>query len=150
MRRGRPIIDHRTIHEKPLRITEELPLRQWSTDGEDLHFYEAQTSSLSLGPDEWFWTEYFLVDTYFGSEQKLQEYLTNCQPGDGSDPPLGGRGTMENPCFDPREYWLLKVDLRVLQVTAEYTALVETYDKRMEEYVSCYLFVFPICISYKL
>ncbi|KAF2869771.1 hypothetical protein BDV95DRAFT_497619 [Massariosphaeria phaeospora] len=134
MRRGPPIRDHRNIRQKPLRTTEPLPLREWSTDEEELHFYEAQTSSLSLGPDEWFWTEYFLVDTYFGSEQKLHEYIANYPSGDGFDPPLGGRGTMNPPCFDPREYWLFKVDRRVHQVTVEYTSLIETFNKRMEEY----------------
>jgi hypothetical protein len=113
-----------------------LPLREWSTDGQDLHFYQAQTSSLSLGPEEWFWTEYFLVDTYFGSEPKLYNYLNNCLTGDGSDPPLGGEGTMKIPCFDPRKYFLLKLDRRAFQAMAEYTALIETFDKRMEEYVS--------------
>ncbi|KAJ4367494.1 hypothetical protein N0V83_007077 [Neocucurbitaria cava] len=103
---------------------------------EDLYYHQAQTSSLSWGTDEWFWTEVFLVDTYFGSEENHKTYFTNCNEGDGIDPPLGGRGSMVTPRFDPREYFLLKVDRRVEQVTTEYSALVETFDKRMEYYVS--------------
>ncbi|KAF2656663.1 hypothetical protein K491DRAFT_596635, partial [Lophiostoma macrostomum CBS 122681] len=111
-----------------------LPLRTWSKDQEYLFYYEAQISSLSLGPDEWFWTEYFLVETYFGSEGRISTYFEDCDPGDGFDPPLGGIGRMNIPRYDPREYWLMKVERRVLQVTKEYAALVDTFDARMENY----------------
>jgi hypothetical protein len=130
--------DPRKISGKRLRKSEPLPLRLESTDQEDLFYHGAQTSSLCWGPDESFWTEVFLVDTYFGSEENHLTYLTppqGRQPGDGSDPPLGGRGSMRKPLFDPREYFLLKIDRRMDQVTTEYSALVETFNKRMNEYV---------------
>jgi hypothetical protein len=130
--------DPRIVSGKRLRKSEPLPLRSESTDQEDLFYHEAQTSSLSWGPDESFWTELFLVDTYFGSERNHRTYLkphSNVKPGDGFDPALGGRGTMERPLFDPREYYLLKVDRRIEQVATEYSALVETFNTRMEEYV---------------
>ena len=143
MRRKETFIieDFRRIKGKILRKSEELPLRAASDDDEDLWFHEAQTSSLSWGTDEWFWTELFLVDTYFGSEPQLQTYLDPPQPtdspGDGSDPPLGGAGSMKySPFFDPREYFLHKVDRRVDQVAKEYSALIETFNQRMENYVS--------------
>jgi hypothetical protein len=141
MRRG-PVNntkDSRRISGKRLRKSGSLPLQSESRDQEDLYYHEAQTPSLSWGPDDTFWSEIFLVDTYFGSEKRLETYLdtpTNGNPGDGSDPPLGGRGSMELPMFDPREYFLLKVDRRIEQVATEYGALVETFNKRMEEYVS--------------
>jgi hypothetical protein len=131
--------DPRRISGKRLRKSAPLPLRSDSRDQEDLHYHEAQTSSLCWGPDETFWTELFLVDTYFGSEKNLETYLAtplHGNPGDGSDPPLGGRGSMQKPIFDPREYFLLKIDRRIEQVATEYRALVETFNKRMEEYVS--------------
>ncbi|ORY13750.1 hypothetical protein BCR34DRAFT_648073, partial [Clohesyomyces aquaticus] len=115
-----------------------LPLRADSRDGKLLYVYEAQISSLSLGPDEWFWTEFFLVDTYFGSEHKLHEYLSNCKPGEGFDPPLGGVGMMDNPYFDPREYFLVKLVRRLQQVVRESTSLVDTFDERMEDYLHKY------------
>jgi hypothetical protein len=147
MRRG-PIDDTkdpRRISGIRLRKSEPLPLRSDSRDQEDLYYHEAQTSSLSWGPDETFWSELFLVDTYFGSEKNRETYLDtprNGSPGDGSDPPLGGRGSMKVPMFDPREYFLMKVDRRIEQVATEYGALVETFNKRMEEYVSD---VVPLC-----
>lgn len=143
MRRGPAATtrDSRTIKGKPLRRSETLPLRKFSDDNEDLHFHEAQTSSLCWGTDEWFWTELFLVDTYYGSEPGLKTYLDPStpadNPGDGSDPPLGGAGSMKyNPYFDPREYFLRKLDRRLDQVAKEYSALTETFNHRMENYVS--------------
>ncbi|EAT85647.2 hypothetical protein SNOG_06996 [Parastagonospora nodorum SN15] len=114
-----------------------LPLRSQTGNDEDLYYHEAQTSSLCWGPDETFWTELFLVDTYFGSEQNLGTYLENpllTIPGNGFDPPLGGRKLMKEPVFDPREYFLMKIDRRTEQVATEYRALVETFNKRMEDY----------------
>ena len=139
MRRG-PLAgteDSRLIGGKRLRNTEPLPLRNHSSDGEDLYYHEAQTSSLSWGADEWFWTELCLVDTYFGSEEHLKTYFTGCQEGDGLDPPCGGRFPMISPRFDPREYFLLKLKFRTEQAVTEYSALIETFNKRMDEYVRC-------------
>lgn len=138
--------DPRFVCGKRLRNSAPLPLRPNSSVEEDLYYHEAQTSSLSWGSDETFWTELFLVDTYFGSEKNLQNYLNRTQPGDpgdGWDPPLGGRWSLKVPMFDPREYFLRKVDRRIEQVTTEYIALVETFNKRMEEYVSHPIHMFP-------
>ncbi|KAJ8114938.1 hypothetical protein OPT61_g3298 [Boeremia exigua] len=142
MRRNPSIViqDARTVRGKPLRRSEEVPLRDISDDHEDLYYHEAQTSSLSWGTDEWFWTELFLVETYFGSEPLLRTYLnppTDGIEGDGNDPPLGGSGSMQyDSCFDPREYFLHKLDRRLDQVAKEYSALVETFNQRMENYLS--------------
>jgi hypothetical protein len=128
--------DTRYVSGKRLRKLESLPLQRESSDPDELYYYEAQTSSLCWGVDEWFWTEIFLVDTWFGSEENHKTYLTCRTPGDGFDPPLGGGRTLEKPCFDPREYFLLKLDRRMEQVATEYSALIETFNKRMDIYVS--------------
>jgi hypothetical protein len=43
---------------------------------------------------------------------------------------------MVNPIFDPREYFLIKLDFRIQQVDTEYSALIETFNSRMNDYVS--------------
>ena len=111
-------------------------MSDWSEDKEDLFFYEAQISSLCIGPDEWFWTEYFLVETYFGSETNIPTYFEDQDPDNHVDPPLGNVGRMDVPRFDPREYFLLKLERRILQATKEYAALINTFDARMQDYVS--------------
>ncbi|KAF2739823.1 hypothetical protein EJ04DRAFT_425947 [Polyplosphaeria fusca] len=134
VRSGPTVLDRRKLGSKPLRTYDELPLKSFSSDGETLYFYQAQTSSLCLGPDEWFWTEYFLVDTYFGSERGLHKYFDDCKYGEGFDPPLGGQGKLTNARYDPREYWLMKVNRRMAQATREWFALVDAFDERMKSY----------------
>jgi hypothetical protein len=134
-----PTTDTRLVSGTRLRRSAPLPLRfNMSDPEEDLYYHEAQTSSLCWGPDETFWTELFLVDTYFGSEKNLGSYFDNHAngiPGSGFDPPLGGRKSTMETIFDPREWFLQKINRRVEQVTTEYRALVETFNKRMEGYV---------------
>ncbi|KAI8936255.1 hypothetical protein NX059_006677 [Plenodomus lindquistii] len=126
--------DSRFVSGKPLREHGVLPLREETNDPEELYYYEAQTSSLCWGYDEWFWTELFLVDTWFGSEENHQTYLTNSTAGNGFDPPLAGSRTFESPCLDPREYFLLKLDRRLEQAATEYSALIEAFIRRMDEH----------------
>ncbi|KAH7095359.1 hypothetical protein FB567DRAFT_601211 [Paraphoma chrysanthemicola] len=127
--------DPRTIFKKPLRKGGTLPLKKFANIKEDLYYHEAQTSSLSWGNDEWFWTEIFLVDTYFGSEENRREYFANYDEGDGFDPPLGGQSSLKKkPHYDPREYFLRKLDVRIAQTAIEYSTLVETFTERMEAY----------------
>ncbi|KNG51349.1 hypothetical protein TW65_01364 [Stemphylium lycopersici] len=42
---------------------------------------------------------------------------------------------MATPLVDPREHFLVKLRFRIDQATTEYSALVETFDKRMDEYI---------------
>lgn len=133
--------DTRRILGRRIRRSEPSPLRFESNEKEDLYYHEAQTSSLSWGPDEWFWTEIFLVDTYCVTDPEYATYLDPSLPGDGEgsgvDPPLAGSGSLKyNPYFDPRDYYLCKLVLRIDQVEKEYTALAETFNSKMECYVS--------------
>lgn len=125
-----------TQDNRDMRKSKMLPLQE-KGDPQILYYHEATISSLCWGPDEWFWTELFLVDTYFGSEHNLATYL---EPTTGNvqerlDPPLAG-GQIENPCYDPRRYWLMKLGMRLSQVSNEYTALIETFNSRIAVYVS--------------
>ncbi|KAF7676901.1 hypothetical protein GT037_005113 [Alternaria burnsii] len=74
------------------------------------------------------------LHTYFGSEEKHKIYFTGCQEGDGFDPSVGGKFRMTTPRFDPREYFLLKLRFRTEQAVTEYSALIETFNSRMDEY----------------
>ncbi|KAF2447929.1 hypothetical protein P171DRAFT_354948 [Karstenula rhodostoma CBS 690.94] len=138
MRIGCSVKDHRTIAGKRLRKSEILPLQQQSKDPDEICYHEAQISSICWGPDDSFWTEIFLVDTFFGSELYYEKYLDPVlDPGTNLvlrlDPPtLKHNLTLSS---DPREYWLTQLDVRLTQVVHEYTALVGTFSKRMESYV---------------
>lgn len=139
MRTGRHLQDHRTVAGKRLRKSEVLPLQHQSKDPDELFYHESQISSLCWGPDESFWTELFLVETFFGSEVHFEKYLEpQLDPVTKLtlrvDPPT----LTNNPnlTLDPREYWLRQLHVRLSQVVHEYTALIGTFSKRMEAYVS--------------
>lgn len=139
MRKGRHIRDARIIAQKRLRKSEILPLQQESEDPDEIYYHEAQLSSLCWGPDAWFWTQMFFADTFFGSELDYDKYLNPAvDPGTNLelrlDPPTLKHNLGLSP--DPREYWLMQLEVRFGQIVLEYTALIGTFSKRMEIYVS--------------
>jgi hypothetical protein len=145
MRIGRYVEDHRTIAGKRLRKSELLPLQSESKDPDELCYHEAQISSLCWGPDET-----FLVETFFGSEPHYDKYLdpmidpiTNLTLR--LDPPTLASDLSLS--LDPREYWLRQLNVRISQVVQEYTALIGTFSKRMETYVSQSFLTLPVDLA---
>lgn len=98
---------------------------------DDLFYYEAQISFLITGVDEWYWTAYCCVDTFFGSEQSLDEYLA-CE----DDGPSGGGRSAFFPAWNPREYFLIVLSRRFMQVTQEWRNLIDELNLRLDTYVS--------------
>ena len=98
------------------------------------YFHESQISFLISGYDEWFWTAYCFVDTFFASESTVQTYHEG-----GVDAASGGERFVEYPIWNPREYFLLVLSMRFRQVTKEWFILVNTLDSRLDVYV-CHLY----------
>ena len=96
-------------------------------------FHEAQVSFLLLGIDEWVWTAYCCVDTYFGSEPNHRTYHD-----DGVDAPTGGAKYLNFPIWNPREYFLMVLARRMMQATREWTNLVHVVQQRLDLYVSIF------------
>lgn len=115
-----------------LRVVRKLPLGNIKGNIEESYYYEAQTSILVTGLDEYFWTVYCAVETYYGSEENEQAYLTARDP---LDPPTGGAKWLKWPHWNPREYYLRIVAQRMMQATEEWKALIEAFDERMTAYV---------------
>ncbi len=94
--------------------------------------HEAQISLLVVGIDEWYWTAYFCVDKYFGSEETPQFYLDN-----QLDAPIGGTGRSTIfPVWNPREYFLIILSRRTRQITREWSSIVVTLEERLGSHVS--------------
>lgn len=113
-------------------------------NSQNWEYHEAQISFLLVGPDEWFWTAYCLVDTYFGSEREPVRYLGSktepAQPPlDPFDPPLdppsGGTIVVDEPIWNPREYFLHVLSARLEQVSQEWADLVAAMHARLVTYV---------------
>ncbi|KAI9878373.1 MAG: hypothetical protein M1830_001078 [Pleopsidium flavum] len=89
-------------------------------------FHEAQISLLIVGVDEWYWTAYCCVDTYFGSEEPPTYYLE-----EGFDAPTGAGRHMRDPVWNPREYFLLVLSRRISQVVMEWSNVTSSLEERL-------------------
>ena len=95
-------------------------------------YYEFQISVLVIGVDEWLWTGYCCVDTYYGCEPDRRAYLENVNP---AEPASGGSASLDFPIWNPREYYLVVLCRRISQATREWGALLEAFEERMITYV---------------
>lgn len=96
----------------------------------DSFYFESQISFLLTGVDEWQWTAYCCVDTFFGSAKDPEWYMTKQLDG------LSGVEQLANlPIWNPREYFLLVCSSRLSQVTMEWSNVVLKLQSRLDEYV---------------
>jgi len=123
--------DSRRIDGKELRSSRPLPLPRNEDEKEDL-YYEFQLSVLVTGVDEWLWTSYCCVDTYYGCEPDRRAYLEDAHP---AEPASGGSASLDFPIWNPREYYLVVLSRRISQATREWVSLIEAFEERMITYV---------------
>ncbi|KAH8702860.1 hypothetical protein GQ44DRAFT_631161, partial [Phaeosphaeriaceae sp. PMI808] len=107
-----------------------LPLASGDS-AEDLYYYQAQISFLITGVDEWHYTSYCCVDTYFGSEPEHRAYL---EPPAPIEPASGGLQELEHPLWNPREFFLCILAIRIEQAVTESQALIDSFEERMNAY----------------
>jgi hypothetical protein len=55
--------------------------------------------------------------------------------GKGLDPASGGSMVLDNPFWNPRDYFLTVLAQRINQVRLEWRNLLQAYDQRLEHYV---------------
>lgn len=97
----------------------------------DLRYHDAQTSFLVTGTNERTWTACCLVDTFFGGEQSVEEYVRR-----GQDGPSGGASDSAEPCWDPREYFLSVLSRRFVQISREWENFLTVLMSRLDAYAS--------------
>ena len=114
---------------RSLRQCERLP-RELSDHEENEYIYEAQVSVLITGFDEWFWTAYCFVDTFFSSDEPAKF----CHHHE-VDAPTGGERWVSYPVWNPREYFLFIMARRFRQATKEWSIVVRTLDSRLQSSV---------------
>ncbi len=106
-------------------------LRAIEHTGSDLFYYDAQTSLLITGVDEWNWTAYCCVDTFFDNEQDPVWYLQTEYDG-----PSGGSRAQSQPAWNPREYFLIVFSRRLRQVSREWKNITDVLNARLDTFVS--------------
>ena len=81
--------------------------------------------------DDFFWTAHFCGDTYYTGQDTVKEFLEK-----GLDGPSAGQTRCDWPIWDPRYYFLTVLSIRMYQVTAEWTVLVQVLESYLDSHVS--------------
>jgi len=131
IRQGKPKVDTRKLYGKPMRESKVLPLKLHN-GRQDLYYCPTQLSFLIHGIDEWRYTSYCCVDTYFGSEADHREYLNAPAP---MEPATGGLKELNHPIWNPREFFLCVLSFRIEQAVTQSQALIDSFEQRMNAYV---------------
>jgi hypothetical protein len=101
------------------------------------YYYEGVASVGVVGIDEWVWTGYCCIDTYFGKEEDWSKYPDSSPGGKAAtDGPSGGTILQGLPAWNPRQYFLWVLSRRMIQATTEWSALIATFAERLDIYVS--------------
>ena len=124
LRTGRPVSDSRLLRQR-----HEM-LKYNDSSGENMFYYEAQVAFLMTGYDEWHWTAYCCVDTFFGSEQTVTDYLRRQNDG-----PSGGAMELDRQIWNPRQYFLRVFSERLAQATREWRNITSALDDRLNSHV---------------
>ncbi len=104
--------------------------------------HEAQISCAITGIDDWRWTAYCFVDTFFDEEdgrESLVQYAEGEREGFEGDLFTNGEFDAGWPIWSPREYFLQVFQVRASQVAQEWHNTVSTLARRIEDYVSALL-----------
>ena len=93
--------------------------------------YESQISLLITGIDEWFWSAYLCLDTFFEGRENVSFYHSHHY-----DALIGGALRPNKfPIWNPREYFLFTFSRRFTQVTKEWASIVRKLEGRLSIHV---------------
>ncbi|KFY74283.1 hypothetical protein V499_05679 [Pseudogymnoascus sp. VKM F-103] len=125
----------------PLRQSRKLDFLSRSLDASkgsnptDQHYWlhEAQISIVVTGVNNWVWTAYGFVDTYFGSKGTVEDYdKLKGRHWEREDPLAAGRLNGGEPIWTPREYFLRVAQSRIREVLKEWNRIVRTVTEEVE------------------
>ena len=90
---------------------------------------------LITGVDEWLWSCHCFVDNYYNSvREKPEDFETG--DGKGKDAPTGQYLSLQFPVWNPRQYFLVILARRMMQIASEWTNLTRAFNARLMSYVS--------------
>jgi hypothetical protein len=142
--------DHRRdANARRLRLSQDVSFLDWESS-ESSFLYEAQISCLVAGTDESRWVAYCFVDNYFDAAEEGKEtvlsYHEDTEDDDGmhADPLTFGTYSADNPKWNPREYFLAILRVRLQQVKCEWQQVVAKVQQSIRENVS-FLLSWPRC-----
>ncbi|RFU29722.1 hypothetical protein B7463_g6595, partial [Scytalidium lignicola] len=128
-----------TMHSNPRRGSRDISSletnRDTSQEPKNNRLYEAQISFVICGSDNRCWVGYAFADTYFGHND-LKE-CTFSYDGLHEDPIASdGELDLNLPIWDPREYFLIIVKIRMAQVLKEWELVINTVGNYINTYTN--------------
>lgn len=108
--------------------------------------HQAQISVMVTGIDDWFWTAYCFVDTYFKSVGHSESAQHFSDLGWANDPFSCGKYAINRPIWTPRHYFLQVLSCRMEQVKQEWNNSVSRLFNLIDPYV-CPLLNILNCMS---
>jgi hypothetical protein len=103
--------------------------------------YEAQISIVVTGIDQYVWTAYGFVDTYFGSEESVEGYHQmkgrHCPRLGRPDPLAAGRIAADEPIWRPRDYFMKVLEIRTNHVVREWWYIGDKMEEEVARYIHC-------------
>jgi len=125
---------------EPLRQSRELPflsrpMNASKSTGEHYCLYEAQISVTVTGIDDWVWTVYGIVDTYFESRETTEGYGALEGRLRGRPDPLAAEQlNADQPIWTPREYFLKVFEIRLNRVLKEWDKIACMVEEEIKRY----------------
>jgi hypothetical protein len=97
--------------------------------------YESQISVTVTGIDHQVWTAYGSFDTYYGSNDSVEDYRQTKGHTGRPDPLTAGQLNAYNLIWTPREYFFKVFETRITQVTREWRAIADKVEDDVKQYV---------------
>lgn len=122
-----------------------IPPREWtdlaflnlqppnSQDQKEYIIRESQFSLVICGPDHGRWVGYNFIDDD-SDEEDLAIYNFDYEVNN-EDPISLGKLDADQPIWDPREYYLTIVNIRMAQVLNEWECLIRAIERSVKNYV---------------
>jgi hypothetical protein len=123
----------------PLRKWEDVSFLDWDAQAEPCFLYEAQISCIISCVDQWRYTGYCWVDTYFDNKEdreSAQRYHDHAKMPTGVllDPFTLGSKMANSPSSDPRLYFLTVLSRRLDQIAQEWERILVKLSRSIQRY----------------
>ncbi|KAI1459768.1 hypothetical protein F4805DRAFT_455565 [Annulohypoxylon moriforme] len=126
---------------RKLRLFEDITFLRTMGDKTDNspseYIYESKLSCLISGPSRYSWSGFLINDQYFETEdesESVAEYIDQGKVGILPDPFAAGKRPLGDLPSDPREHFLIALEIRLRQVGKEWCEVSMTVDETIKLY----------------
>ncbi|KAI1371184.1 hypothetical protein F4677DRAFT_464434 [Hypoxylon crocopeplum] len=114
------------------------------------YVYEAKVSCLLSGLSRYSWSTHFFNDLYFETDEdaeSIEEYLDQGSTGTILDPLTAGKKLMDTLPCEPREYFLVVLEIRLGRIKKEWQQLFAAVNQAIQAYRNDYWDRAVLCMT---